>query len=799
MPTISVSTSSTQAQQRHFRRGYVACALCRAHKVRCVLGSEPPCAKCRREHRECVFDRPKRGPRTREAPRWAGRQPTQRQPADAAATDDSEQHESQATDTNINVNPDIDANHSDTTASQDTSRDNASSVPEGPEPANANVNAHAQRRPSNSAQPHLQVPAQSPTSLLERTICPNETLALFNDQGGSSAGSSTLSAPPPIPRNPHKRDEYGKLWHPPIVHELSQMDDEAQDVWSKIPFVRLGWFTDREALTYFDMFYRHLAPFCPALAMSETESGGSRHAKIAQEPMLCTTILMIASRFFTLPGPGGLGRSYLIYHRLWQQCERLIQLLMYGREKHLRGDRTLGTIQSLLLLSEWHPRSLRSLFACSSQSDMWEGREPKGSNQWPSESREQSCPARYEKDLLDRAKQSDRFSWMMVGQALNLAHEAGVFVDPSGPNDAEEKEWLGPLRTRKLLYVYVTNLSVRIGFQNTFTQDIILTRAILPNDAFGRRGAESCDLAMELWFGLVRLSRTASVMFFQSSSSTKDHLRNGDYIVLLQSFSVTLTKWYDDFVASQSAMEQDIQRLLLIEYHNLKTYTHALAIQAVLERTRSQNFTCLRNDRLELLSTCYLPEDFAFIHQVMTNSNIILQTAVAMAAEGRLRFIPIRQLQCILSAFVYLFKAITLCTSREDVQASLIVMERCVKALGDADMDEMDVPRDTQGFLHSYVRRLQEDANVFFSPSNDSDHAMDVQVMQGLGESPAVVDAMAASQPLLFGNNFNQDMFAMIGLPADLAMPWSTLDASGGLTGADPLWQSIGSPWDASG
>jgi hypothetical protein len=263
---------------------------------------------------------------------------------------------------------------------------------------------------------------------------------------------------------------------------------------------------------------------------------------------------MITSRFFTLPGPGGLIRSHIIHHRLWQQCERLIQLLMYGQERHLRGKHVMGTIQSLLLLSEWHPQSLRSLF-CSSQSDMWEGREARGPNQELPESRDQSFPASYEQDLLVLAKQSDRLSWMMVGAALNLAHEAGVFVDAS--NGTESSEWLGPLRTRRLIYVYVTNLSVRLGFQNTFTQDIILARAILPAEEFRRRGAESCDISLELWLGLVRLSRTASVMFFRTESNTKDHLRNGDYVILLQSFTVTLSKWYDEFEASRSGKFTD--------------------------------------------------------------------------------------------------------------------------------------------------------------------------------------------------------------------------------------------------
>lgn len=49
---------------RHFRRIYIACENCRKHKARCELGgsgqdifafSGPPCARCRRESRECVF------------------------------------------------------------------------------------------------------------------------------------------------------------------------------------------------------------------------------------------------------------------------------------------------------------------------------------------------------------------------------------------------------------------------------------------------------------------------------------------------------------------------------------------------------------------------------------------------------------------------------------------------------------------------------------------------------------------------------------------------------------------------
>ncbi|KAI2474483.1 hypothetical protein Ptr902_14109 [Pyrenophora tritici-repentis] len=76
-------------------------------------------------------------------------------------------------------------------------------------------------------------------------------------------------------------------------------------------------------------------------------------------------------------------------------------------------------------------------------------------------------------------------------------------------------------------------------------------------------------------------------MFFGTRSNKKDLLRNGDYIILLQSFTVTLSNG-----------------MMSLRHHT--------------------------------------------------------QTTISMAANGRLRFIPIRQLQCIMSAFVFLFKAIKL-------------------------------------------------------------------------------------------------------------------------------------------
>ncbi|KAG5355228.1 Transcriptional activator ARO80 [Yarrowia sp. E02] len=62
----AISSSKRQKAQNVFRRSYKACLNCRKRKIKCDLGdlsnpSKPPCARCRREGKQCVFVESKRG------------------------------------------------------------------------------------------------------------------------------------------------------------------------------------------------------------------------------------------------------------------------------------------------------------------------------------------------------------------------------------------------------------------------------------------------------------------------------------------------------------------------------------------------------------------------------------------------------------------------------------------------------------------------------------------------------------------------------------------------------------------
>src|ERR1700761_7497538 len=86
---------------------------------------------------------------------------------------------------------------------------------------------------------------------------------------------------------------------------------------------------------------------------------GNYTTLVKEEPVLCATILTLSSRYHLLSGDGWLSRSYFLHNRLWRYCQSLLQRVMWGQEKGATSaTRGLGTVEGLLLMAEWHARSL---------------------------------------------------------------------------------------------------------------------------------------------------------------------------------------------------------------------------------------------------------------------------------------------------------------------------------------------------------------------------------------------------------------------------------------------------------
>lgn len=326
-------------------------------------------------------------------------------------------------------------------------------------------------------------------------------------------------------KQPWKRGTHGETNHTQTAPNPRNIPDVIK-VWNAYRFVRMGWMTAREALFLVDQFFTHIAPQSRVLT-SFYATPSFHYWLVTQEPMLCCVILLISSQFHHPPGTGSKSRGFFIHHRLFQHCQHLILRIMLGQEKLSKAKtRHIGTIEALLLLSEWCPQSLHF----PPETDGWDAdliltmpdeRDPPIMTDDDEDEEEQEgqeethMSEQWKDDVVEPTRRSDRMSWMLLNSALALAHELGVF-DPK-PRRTKSDDELGPdakmyvqhLEVRRqrlpsLLFVFVNGLASRIGFTSPMPE----SPAVLPSMA----DPEWKGL-MASWVDLIQLTKGVASQF----------------------------------------------------------------------------------------------------------------------------------------------------------------------------------------------------------------------------------------------------------------------------------------------
>jgi hypothetical protein len=288
-------------------------------------------------------------------------------------------------------------------------------------------------------------------------------------------------------------------------------------------------------------FYKNISPLSPVL-QPFTNDYDSHKRLVAEEPLLCCTILMIASRHYHLPGAGGAMRADFIHNRVWKHIEYLLQRITLGAEKYsVAKSRTIGSIQALLLITDWHPRSIHS----PPENDGWDASlAPSVNETFTLATQDNQAVRRWREDVFEPAKRSDRLSWMLVGMAITLAHELGILKRNDSEQHNENAAKDSPARIRRLLYVYSTQLSLRLGCSTIFPQDILLD-VLQPVPT--TRVQKEDQVLLSRWLELTKMLSTVADMFFESPATTKRLLRGNRYYAMLDHFKPLLDKWYQDF------------------------------------------------------------------------------------------------------------------------------------------------------------------------------------------------------------------------------------------------------------
>ncbi|PWY91903.1 C6 transcription factor [Aspergillus sclerotioniger CBS 115572] len=722
---------SGEVSNRAYQRTYKACLSCRQRKAKCDLGTDseglpvgPPCAKCRREQRECVFSekrawerKGKRGPSedivspSRVRRRLSGTPRRSRDVPDDVlqVVDDGPVHD--------------DDRHGDDF--------------EGPQqpyiPEERRGRRHSTSTLANSMMRTVVSSGNDALNILFEAAAVHSQENKSNGSGAQTRNTQTSTAQASDVDNSGDQSHFmyaaealAKAKRPV---KLSLVSKEVLSVWESCRFVKMGWFTSREAVTLIDMFFKNMTPLSPILTNFYADHNNHRWL-VTREPVLCCTLLMLSSRYHVLPGAGGESRNFFIHHRLWQHCQQLVVRLIFGQERssHTR-IRSIGTIEALLLMSEWHPRSLHF----PPESDGWDADITLAPE--PQES-EASSAGRWLEDMIEPAKRSDQMSWMLLGSALSLAHELGIFelddknCDHSSVYEgliSDDQIKLRRQRVQRLLYVYINQLAWRIGCVSLMPQS--LNHAIAGRQtsrALSQPGDEWLAF-MDSWMDLTKLAKSVTDTFFPTVSFARQQLHSGRYIDLLDHFRTLLIRWKEEHLRPQ-VLSRHFFDILFIEYHFVRVYTHSVGMQAVVERAVADSDPNVEDVR----ATSIDPIDYEYIQEVIDGCCQILQKVAQLGEIGALRFSPVRIFLRVTSSSIFLMKALSLGTRPAKLCESLDILDRCVQALKSNALDDIHLSSRYAALLEMHVSRLRRN---LFASSRSTKHSYRPTTQQSMAPS----------------------------------------------------------------
>ncbi|KAI0976405.1 hypothetical protein F4678DRAFT_416946 [Xylaria arbuscula] len=646
--------------------------------------------------------------------------------------------------------------------------------------------AHQEAAPTTTIAPTILQPA-SLASPPGRKIAPQISAHGTRPQIRPTTKSAEPIDPRLLPSDTH--DEKAQIEaRLNVEHEPGYR--EALAAWARFRFVRAGWFTKEEAIKYIVYYYEYLSPMTP-VSPPTFRNPGSHSTLLMEEPILAVTLLTIASRYYSIPTTGGHCRSHAIHEELWRYLRRMVERCLWGQEafgggfcgsgadeaqtsstapwRGLRKGslRTLGTIESLMILTEWHPRALHFPPEEAIDELMLPSRDLRMST---SMSMDDDITARPGGNVggqrieswLEPAWRSDRMCWMLLSNAQGLAYELGVFDDIdellaanaiTRPEYEDEAYRLRAMRIKRLLLIYLTQLAGRLGWTNMVPESIRTTDPVFSNNRRPTTNegttpgtnpsvmsntfsyvpdVELDDQIIQCWVGVSNAMHRGNERIFKSRKHTTEIIQSGRYTSILKDFQPILREWWREF--ERFRLPEFTRHILTIEYEYVRIYINSLALQAVVERCTTNATGASSNNNgshgargphgtteLSPQTQNYLgnlpighlggfgAEDQEYIKEVVSGCRNLLATVVdGLFKGGYLKHAPVRTYFRIISGAMFLLKTFALGAPKSDVETSISLLDRTVHALRTCVVDDVHLGTRFGDLLESLTTRLRD-------------------------------------------------------------------------------------------
>lgn len=495
--------------------------------------------------------------------------------------------------------------------------------------------------------------------------------------------------------------------------------DEVKKAWSSSRLGRMGWLRADEVASLLTDFLVNLAPLSPIISSQYHRELGNHVHLISNEPLLCAVILMISSRYNTIPGPTSLSHAFHIHSCIWRYCQKMVTALIFGQSRLALGsDTSYGTIMALLLLCEWHPRAFHFSpdadglggFAMPALSGALEQEEHTAHERWLSQ-------------VHEAVQCSDRMSTMLVGCSLTLSHELRVFDDADERADDTRFQSTSPQKAhvRHLVYLYTHLLADKPSFTSLLPEKV--SQLLAENKHVGDMTDKTYGVT-KAWLELSDLWRSFQEMVPAMKSTTSGNTRTRKCLSLVEHFTSLLTQWSHGHIISsgtsprrnnislnadhRSDMTSTLQNILAIEYNYAQVRCNSFGMQVQVERMTSNGQTAMTGFAHDNGSGDPSPAiATAYAENVTTHCCALLTIIVDLHTEQALRYAPVRVFMRTVAASVLLLKTLAIGVRTRQLKSALELLDRVVRALESSAVDDVHLARHYATLLNSCLQRAR--------------------------------------------------------------------------------------------
>ncbi|GMK59278.1 hypothetical protein CspeluHIS016_0702930 [Cutaneotrichosporon spelunceum] len=696
-------------EDRAPKRGYRACVHCRLRKAKCDLGdvnapSEPPCTRCRREQRNCVFL-----PSKRRRKNGNDELKPEIYPAHGGSGSISAGTPGSNGAGGLPFNASTNFTHPESSA----------------QPSHPGSSAHPNRRPQMPGDDLRPWPEAMGLRGLEKT---SPYVDPPTNTTSSSFGSTSASSPnhPTGSRRRREPDATRRIVVASFNNEtdaleilakaatdadgdgsngekesalerkrVSWADDAHRQSLNEFVLVRRGILDEHRLELLVQLFFQHHHPVLPIFQTVRIPHNKTQLAALAQDdPFLLSVIVCVASQHHAAPG----------MREVHEKAYALVRGVL--ADYACAGwQPSIGFIEGVLILAENLPRERQSLTSAEFSGSAMEGQQG-----------------------LHGVE--NRRAWALTGTAIRAAY--GLGLDQLALEDGERNADLE--RARGIwtwCYLYDRTLGLRTGlafwsrgptlcFQGY--SDISQTgeAAARVNFPYMMQGevVDTNDSAslMQATLELTQIMTNAHDILFSTPTRTKNLVRKGEYFKYLDHFRRALDSftvaWKDKVWRLESTRE-----LTWCTFHFVRLYVAAFAFQAHVQRAQERADAARESPRPNGVGSVgsIFPRgsatspDALFIYESIDAASEILNICIRLGDRGVIQYLPSRYLINFAYSGTFALKAAySGATGKDEVAKTTELVERVCAALLHASPDK-DHPASRYGRMLSLLsRRLTE-------------------------------------------------------------------------------------------